>query len=432
MIRRLKRKFVITAMLLVITVLILMFCSIYWLTAKNLEQESLDLMKRLSADSETLLGNFLYSDDSPVTEQMPPVVRQFRAYRSAFALYIYDEEHSYQVSGFASYEGDRDTYLNHVIRLTMQKNETIGRIPEYDLRYYNTSLPNGRKIILLDSSYETAILQTLLFTLCIVGSASLLLFFLVCLLIARIAVSPTEKSQIQQKQLISDMSHELKTPIAVIDASMDIVRTHASQTVAEQHKWIDYIHTETQRMSTLVSDLLLLARSNESQEAASGELVQFSDLAYSVALPFESICFEEHRQFEIQIEPNLYIRAQEKSIRQLISILLDNACKYAQENGCITIRIYAESDRALLLVQNTGEVIPPDKLNLVFDRFFRVDNARIRSAGGHGLGLAIAKKITEENHGKISVDSKEGQGTTFLCQFKRVKKLPKTKKPINS
>lgn len=427
MIRKLKAKFIFANMLSITVVLSAALCIIYFLTARNLERESMETMKLLSERSGSLLDNFFslnFRNDILITPEMQHDIRQNGMFRSYFTIYVYEDDGTYQVDGFDTAEEDRSHYINSIIQRVYTQDEDSGLLSEYALRYFSIPTPRGKKIVLLDKTYEDTTLHNLLLLLLSVGSASFILMLLASYLISRLTVKTVENSLLQQKQLISDISHELKTPIAVIGASADVVRSHPHSIVEEQDKFLNYIYSETKRMSSLISDLLLLARSNEYQEQSAHPIMNLSDLAYSVSLPFESICFEKDRELVINIEPNLYIRAKEGAIKQLISILLDNACKYSNEKGIIFFRVTTESDKVLLSVRNTGIPIPPEKLPMIFDRFYRIDESRSRSEGGHGLGLAIAKKITEENNGKIHAESSTGYGTVFTCVFRRLKNLP--------
>lgn len=427
MIRQLRRKFITTTLLLVVAVLFLAFCCVFFFEARNLEAESETLLRQLSeeSDSSNLLGSFFFSDKS--TQKGDALLNVYDRLRPAFILYVYDDTHTYQVSGYASSAEPRDSYLNGIIRDVTASGAETGTLKQQNLRFRCSEQTGGRKIVLLDKSYEDDSLRTLLLTLFGAWCVSLLLILSVSILITRIALKPTERSLQQQKQFISDISHELKTPISIIDASTDIVRSHPDDSVQQQEKWLGYLRTETGRMLTLISDLLTLARTEESDSSGACAPLNLSDLSYSIVLPMESICFEEGRQLQIDIQDGLFVRADESAMRQLVSILLDNACKYSGVGGHITFTLRAESDRVVICVQNTGDVIPPNQLPHIFDRFFRVANASSQNAGGHGLGLAIAKKLTEENRGKITAESNETDGTTLRCVFKR-SRAPKMQK----
>lgn len=429
MIRRLRFKFVLLNMILTTAILIAALSCVYVLTAENLKTQSLATMRELANRRLTLLDQFFEQNpdllggnsangsyDAPESGETdaPPA--------SAFVVYVYEANNTYQVEGLTSEPEDRDLYLNTIIRQVYVSEKAEGVLSDLHLRYLSVSMPYGRKLVLLDMAQENTSLRILLFSLLAVGTGAFALFLLASCFSSRIMVGPVEQSLTKQRQLISDISHELKTPIAVIGASTDVLRAHSEEPVSRQEKWLGYITSETQRMSSMISDMLQLARTNEAPELTAREVLDLSELAYGAALPFESICFERHRELDILVEPDLYLRAGKDAIRQLISTLLDNACKYSDEGGQIFFRVRGESEKMILSVRNTGTPIPPESLPHLFDRFYRVDAARTRSEGGYGLGLAIAKKLTEENGGKISVESNAQDGTTFTCIFRRAKR----------
>lgn len=424
MIRRLRFQFVLLNMIFTTTILIAALAFVYVLTAEHLQQQSVAAMRGI-ADRRTTL-----TDQSP--EQDPAFNGSYGETESnvpmssLFFLYVYEENGTYQVEGLTNEPADRDRYFNTIIRQVSESETSEGVLPELQLRYLSVPMPYGQKLVLLDMTQEREALRVLLLTLHAVGIGAFGLLLLASWYSARIMVRPVELSVTKQQQLVSDISHELKTPIAVIGASTDVIRAHGDDPVREQEKWLDYITSETRRMSSMISDMLWLARTDEAPEASVREVLDLSELAYGAALPFESICFERKRELNILVEPDLFLRANPDAIRQLISTLLDNACKYTDEGGQIFFRARAEEEKVVLSVRNTGVPIPPESLPHIFDRFYRVDAARTRSEGGYGLGLAIAKKLTEENDGKIAVESDAETGTTFTCTFRRSKRPSET------
>ncbi len=280
--------------------------------------------------------------------------------------------------------------------------------------------------VLHENGTTAETLRTFRLALLCVGGFSAAAIFLVCFFLSGQVVKPVANSLMQQRQLIADISHELKTPLAIISAGTDILQSDPQKTIAEQQKWVGYIQTECERMSSLLTKLLFLARSDERDHTESYEPFSLSDTVYEIALPFESVCYEQARTLSISVEPDLCIRANESDVRLLLSVLLDNACKYTNENGDIRLSLVSESDKAILSVNNTGTPIPQEALPHVFDRFYRADPTRSRETGGSGLGLSIAYKIMTDCGGKITVASDEANGTTFTCVFKHMRKALQT------
>lgn len=404
-------------MILTTAILIVAGVCIYVLAAENLKAQSVTTLREYANRRLTTQDRFPEQTPNPSDngeEEAPP--------DTVFVIYVNEADDTYLVEGLKDAPEDRETYLKTIIRQVYASGSSEGILSDLHLRYLSLSRSYGRKLVLLDMKQENASMRVLLISLLVVGSGAIALFLLASHFSSRVMVRPVEQSMVKQQQLVSDISHELKTPVAVISASTDVIRSHGEEPVSAQEKWLDYITSETRRMSAMISDILQLARTNEAPELTSREVLDLSELAYGAALPFESLCFERNRELDIRIEPDLYVRANGTALRQLISTLLDNASKYSNEGGKIFLCLRGESEKVILSVRNTGTPIPQESLPHIFDRFYRVDVARTRSEGSYGLGLAIAKKLTEDNGGKISVESSEEDGNAFTCIFRRSKR----------
>lgn len=167
-------------------------------------------------------------------------------------------------------------------------------------------------------------------------------------------------------------------------------------------------------MKQLVDDLLFLAKSDARRMPPPQTPVDLSNIAWSSLLPYESVAFEQGVTLNGSIAPNLFILGDSGRLQQLIVILLDNACKYAGEHGVVTLTLEQVQSKARLTVNNTGALIPMDQLEQIFERFYRLDQSRVRKTEGYGLGLSIAKTIVEAHGGKIAATSSVGAGTSFI------------------
>ena len=219
---------------------------------------------------------------------------------------------------------------------------------------------------------------------------------------------------------MADASHELKTPLTVILTNTGILLSHPGDSIQSQHKWVDYIRDEAQRMRALVEDLLFLAKSDDPRRDSARPLpVDLSELCWSALLPFEPVAFEAGVELDSQVEPDLAVSGHADQLRRLVTILLDNAVKYAGDRGAVAVRLdRCEKNAARLTVKNTGPAIPPAQLEHLFERFYRADDSRARTSGGYGLGLAIAKELAVLHHGTLEVTRSGPGGTTFELKLR--------------
>ena len=250
-------------------------------------------------------------------------------------------------------------------------------------------------------------------------AAACCLFALLARLLSRIIVKPVEENMQMQKRFIADASHELKTPLTVIDANASVLEQSVGQS-----KWLDYIKEQTGRMSALVNELLQLANLEEAkgnEALPQREEYDAAEAVMSAALPFESVAFEGGVTLETDTPDSLPARGSRKDLEQLAAILIDNAVKHSAQGTAVKVSLkrsvqrhgWKEEPVLALRVANTGDEIPQEALPHLFDRFYRVDGSRTHKSGSYGLGLAIAKELAEKSGGSITAASRNGI-TEFL------------------
>lgn len=225
------------------------------------------------------------------------------------------------------------------------------------------------------------------------------IYIIVNFLSARI-LKPIKDNLDKQKEFIADASHELKTPVTIINANATILKNEN-----KDNKWIDNILDETKNMNGLIGDMISLAKVEEQKPVLEKE--DISSIITYITLSFEPVAFEQHINFVENIEENIELVCNEKDIQKIAKILLDNAIKYVSKNGNIEINLKKEKNQILLSVYNTGCTIEDKDREKVFDRFYRDDNSRnSEQTKGSGLGLAILKEICDKYHYSVSIDSK--------------------------
>ncbi|MGG4011382.1 sensor histidine kinase [Bacillus smithii] len=235
------------------------------------------------------------------------------------------------------------------------------------------------------------------------------------------ALVPIQRAWQKQQQFVSDASHELRTPLAVIQTKTDLLFHSLSSTIEEKIMDISVIAKECRRLSKLVSNLLILARSDSNQIELKKQSFRLDELIREIADTYSEIASYQQKEITINVESPILFTADKERIHQLLVILLDNAIKYTKEGGRIYISCRQTSSSITLEVQDNGIGIAKEEIPKIFDRFYQSDKARTKSDGA-GLGLSIAKWIIEKHNGKVKVDSQLGEGTRFEMTFPKQSK----------
>ena len=243
----------------------------------------------------------------------------------------------------------------------------------------------------INESAMTLFRYTLIF-----GGVALVLFFFLSRFLAKKIVAPLEESYQKQRQFISDAGHELKTPVSVVSANAELLSRELGH-----NQWLQNIQYENERMGLLVGQLLDLARTENITPQT--ELIDFSRLVAGEALPVESVAFEKGLVLNSNISNGITVEGNSPQLKQLTSILLDNAIRHSKPDGEVLLTLTKDHSIAEISVINKGEEIPAEHRTRIFERFYRMDSARNGEDKHYGLGLAIAKAIVDAHHGHIEV-----------------------------
>ena len=266
-------------------------------------------------------------------------------------------------------------------------------------------------VVFLDCGRELGSFRSFLATSAAVSAAGLLAVTLLLIFFSGRIVKPFSENYEKQRRFITDAGHELKTPLTIIDADAEVLEMDLGE-----NEWLGDIRTQTKRLAELTNSLILLSRMEEQPRM---EKIEFplSDVVEEMVETFQALARTRGKTLSSRVQPMLSMNGDEKAIRQLLTILLDNAVKYADEGGRIEAVLEKQKNTLRLSVFNTAESVSRESLAHLFDRFYRADASRNSGTGGYGLGLSIASAVVAAHRGKISASSPDGKSLRITAVF---------------
>ena len=400
MIKKLRWKFVAVCMTMVTAVLAVVFFSIYVAMRDNTAALSQELLSQVVEQDDFYAGG-----GSFFRPQLSIDLGGDHILLPYFTVNLWtrvDGGYHAEVTG-GTYANLEDNHsLTEILTACLEQHQKEGIIPHYQLRYLRVDNGLYEKVAFVDMSMERAVLREMMGSYFTIALAAFLLLFCVSIVLSRWVTRPVDKAWQQQRQFLSDASHELKTPLTVILSNAEMLE--GADLPEKPARWSDNIHSEAQQMKRLVEQMLTLARADNMVHNSVMSTVSLSDLCVDCALAFEPVAFEAGKPLDYQIPENIRVTGDENKLRQVISILLDNAIKYGGAGGTISLSLSRTERQAKLTVSNPGEPIPPEQLKRLFERFYRADASRGEQTG-FGLGLPIAATIAEEHKGSLRAES---------------------------
>ncbi|MBR5429502.1 MAG: HAMP domain-containing histidine kinase [Firmicutes bacterium] len=389
MLKRLRRRMVLTTMAIVSVVLLLAFGLILYTTRTSLERESLSTMTEIAAQPGRL---------GPRQEDFQEALLPY------FTVEITRND-ELVARGGGNYDLTDADFLREVTDAALAGAEDSGILEEYQLRYLRWLDQGPPRVVFADITQERQTMRNLLRSCLLLGGGSFLAFLLLSILLARRAVRPVEEAWQQQRQFVGDASHELKTPLTVIMTNAELLQDE-NVSPAARRRFSDSILAMSTQMRGLVENLLELARV-DSGVAEVKESVDLSALTEDALLPFEALFFEKGLELTAEIQPGIKVHGAPARLRQVVDVLLDNAQSYASAGGRVEVSLTRQGGSCRLTVANSGEPIPAAERENIFKRFYRGDAAHSMNRH-YGLGLPIAQGIVENHKGRIWADSREG------------------------
>lgn len=261
--------------------------------------------------------------------------------------------------------------------------------------------------VFLDCSRDLDTFRTFLVASTGVSAIGWLLVLALTMGLARVAVRPIAESYEKQKRFITDASHEIKTPLSIIDASCEVVELTSGAS-----EWTASIHTQVERLSALTERLVLLARMDEGA-ALDLASIDLSETVAAAAEPYRAVALAAGRALAVNIEPHLAAHADAAAIGQATELLLDNAMRYASPGSTIELTLTAAGRHRRISVRNRCDEVPTGDLDRLFERFYRADEARSSATGGSGIGLSAVRAIAEAHRGRARIETPDAH--TFIC-----------------
>ena len=399
MIKKLRIKFVAIIMSVVTVLFAVIFWGVLHFTKVNIEQESIQMMRAMA---------FQPMNSAPVAL---PQDNDKKIRLPFFTLNI-DENGEISAFGGDYFDLTDKELLSELTAAVYEQNDPMGTIQKYDLRFLILSHETTDTIIFADISSEKAMLNGLIRNCIIVGMIGYTLFFLISLLLAKWVTKPLEKTWNEQKQFIADASHELKTPLTIIMTNAEMLDdTDYSET--DRMLFKKNILWASKRMRGLVESLLELARMDNRNTENEMKILDYSKLISDSILPFEPLFFEKDMEFSTDISPDITVMGDKNKLRQVMSILLDNALKYCDSAYPVKLKLSRTGVHAVLTVSGNGTTLSKEDCENIFKRFYRIDKSRTDS-DSYGLGLSIAQSIINEHGGRIWADSENGVNTFLV------------------
>ncbi len=429
MIRKLRRKFLIAAVAAVFLVLLILIGAINVINFHVLIDDADETLQILSANN----GSFprqMYQEqrqpdapDPSAGAGAPPADGRGRpsdprhggygelAYQSRFFTVCFDPEGNCTGINLDNLASLTETEAEALARSVYSAGLEKGFADEY--RYCRTLLGEETMLLFLNCQRELSTCRSFLYASIGISLVGMLSVFLLLLVFSGRIVQPIAESYEKQKRFITDAGHELKTPLTIIRADADVLESELDG----ESEWIEDIRRQTQRLSELTSDLIYLSRMEEENAALPMQVLPLSELAEDTARSFEALARTQGKDFRLSVAPGLQILGEEKSIAKLVSILLDNAMKYSPEGGYVQLSLEKAGRNARLIVKNSTLHMEKGNADFLFERFARGDSSRNSESGGFGLGLAIAKAITETHRGRIHAESEDGASLTVAAEL---------------
>ena len=408
MIYRLQKRFILICTVSVLTVIALVFGVILVLNISSMNRNMDMLADRVSEGGGRFPGSM---QEKPPHDKMPPRNEQDFEFITPetpfstrhFTVFFDKKGEVARTNTESIYAIDEDTAIEYAEK-AMADGDERGWISNYRYKVFSTK--TGKGVVFVDGSMSRTVLMqsTTIAGFVLLGCAALVLMLI--FLLSKKAVKPIAESYEKQKQFVTDANHELKTPLTLIMANVEIAELELGK-----NEWLDDIRAEGHRMTELVNQLVALSRMDEEGQPLNITEVALGELVTDTVSEFEPLAKERGKHLAASVDKEILYLGDEALLHRLVGILMDNAIKYCDQGGEITVNLH-RGRRIILTVENTYAAVGELELNRLFDRFYRADKAR-KFTGGYGVGLSMAKAIAEKHKGEITAYKKDAAHIGF-------------------
>lgn len=412
MIKILQRKFIVTAMTAISVLLILLLGTINIINIRSVGKQ-IDANLEMISQNEGDPANIPMAPGDKPPREPHGMKNDYDTFMSSnFFVVRFDRNGDIVYTDVSRISSVSEKEAKDLAEKVYTQNEWSGKIGSFRYMVRDSHMGIGKVVVFLDTSGDIYSYIRVLFLSVVIGIACWFTMLLFVILLSKRAIRPIAENMESQKQFVTNAGHEIKTPIAIIQSN-----TEAMELYNGENKWSKNIKEQTIRLNELMKNLLTLARMDE----GAGSLI-LSDCSLSQMLADYTECFRETLELrgitlQTSIQPMISFRANKEHITQLISVLMDNAVKYTNDNGNIFVSLEGNDKRIKLQFKNTCQQLPPASPEKLFDRFYRADEARTQKSGGYGIGLSVAQSITETYKGRISAEYENGNTIIFTIRF---------------
>lgn len=425
MIKNLQRKFILITMISLLAVLIFLLGSINGVFIYQTRQKADTLLNMLIDNNgyfpkktgpknssskpfpfiapQEKKGGF----DYPISEETPFETRYFCVWLTGEKVAKTDVGHIASIS--------QDEAISYT-KKAQSSHKSTGFLNQF--HYKRKKDGSSTLYVFVDSTNSIQTIQNFAFLSCFIGIICVLLVFTLIFFLSKRAIRPIAINMEKQKQFITDAGHEIKTPLSIISANTEVIEMCQGKS-----EWTESIHNQVNRMNELVQNLLALAKLDEEKLKLSMEDFSIDKILSNIINTFSILIDSKNLKLTTQIQTKVAITGDKKNIERLLSILLDNAVKYSDENGSLEIFLANKEKYIELSIYNSCCPVPQGDLSCLFDRFYRTDASRARESGGYGIGLSVAKSIVLAHQGKITAKQKN-DGVIFYILLPKQSKAP--------